>query len=574
MSKPVRVLLVLAVVAAAGLFLLRFVSQSGQLARASELVPATTVIFMEVPDVEGSLQRWRGTALCKVWNEPEVQNFLARAREEKALGFGWVLPVSALEQLGVGEMFLAVTSVNDTRVQWVAGAALKAGREDIDTLLGHPLAAYARSLYPKGKVRSTVYGSTQIDILEDGKGLLAAAYFEKWYVVGSDVETLQEVLGRLENRRRNGGLGIPEGVLASDPAFDNAVAQLPSKRDVLVYGQLGAVADRIRSGLETRGRGYVGSDELTARQPFAAALSMEGLDFRDVLFFPRPGGQLPAALERHVGGLTNSGALLNAVMRMPAGKELLKKGGLLGPVLEPMRRQLARLELSGEEIDRVFGPEVGLSVNWADGAMQPSLLMAIGVKEPEAAHSVVEGLTKRTPNSPAWTEKNHGGTTFYAAPAERVAFIRPTMAMKGGFLLYSLGQEAVESALDQLDAGPPSGQYAPVQAAVGAPTGGYGDMDLQTLVARAYVAFRPVIEVSLGMAPGWGRYLEARKLPGPDALSKHLGRSVFSEHAGKTGIRLESAGALTLNQVIVGGAIATVLVGMPESGKGMNGEKR
>ena len=104
--------------------------------------------------------------------------------------------------------------------------------------------------------------------------------------------------------------------------------------------------------------------------------------------------------------------------------------------------------------------------------------------------------------------------------------------------------------------------YAQAAKSVGTPTSGYGYLDLKTLIERSYSTLRPAIAMAIAFSPDSAKYIDAGKLPGTEAISKHLSPAVYSQSVSADGTLIESVGPLTFNQVAIvaiGGTVAATL---------------
>ena len=77
MKKLVAVL-VIALVAAAAVWVVLRVQLAKRLAPVPALLPQTTLILVEAPDLSGRARDWHESDLYKIWREPAVQEFLQK----------------------------------------------------------------------------------------------------------------------------------------------------------------------------------------------------------------------------------------------------------------------------------------------------------------------------------------------------------------------------------------------------------------------------------------------------------------------------------------------------------------
>ena len=77
MKKFVAVI-VIALVAAAAVWVMVRVQLAKRIAEVPELLPATTLLLIEVPDFQKARTDWHESDLYKIWREPSVQEFLRK----------------------------------------------------------------------------------------------------------------------------------------------------------------------------------------------------------------------------------------------------------------------------------------------------------------------------------------------------------------------------------------------------------------------------------------------------------------------------------------------------------------
>jgi hypothetical protein len=220
--------------------------------------------------------------------------------------------------------------------------------------------------------------------------------------------------------------------------------------------------------------------------------------------------------------------------------------------------------LKWNDFSKAFGPEFGVLANWVENAGQPSALVALDVRDVAKARGFIEVFTGGLPGSPAWGRKEEGGITLYQSPAATgLVPISPTAALTDKFLVLGFSPLEIKAALDQLQTGKSmiasNPTYGATVSTVGAPTSGFGYLDLKTLFERSYGMLRPFIAMSLAFSPEAGKYFDAGKLPNAETIGKHLSPSVYSQSVTADGTLVESVGTLTFNQLlfgIVGGSVA------------------
>src|SRR5689334_22223483 len=76
--KKLLGVLATALVVAAGLWIAFRIQLANQLATVPELLPKSTLVLLEAPDLKRSRDRWHDSDLYQIWREPAVQAWLQK----------------------------------------------------------------------------------------------------------------------------------------------------------------------------------------------------------------------------------------------------------------------------------------------------------------------------------------------------------------------------------------------------------------------------------------------------------------------------------------------------------------
>ncbi len=85
--KKLLAVIVVALVAAATVWVIGRMQLANRLAAVPELLPETTLALMEVPDFQRARAQWHESDLCQIWREPTVQAWLQRPLARLAAGW-------------------------------------------------------------------------------------------------------------------------------------------------------------------------------------------------------------------------------------------------------------------------------------------------------------------------------------------------------------------------------------------------------------------------------------------------------------------------------------------------------
>ncbi len=560
MKKALLALVVLLALAVA-VFVV-FMRTIGRHVSAAQLVREDTLLFVNLPNLPRTALRWPQTGLAQIFAEPEMQQFLEKPRT--AAGPGKVLDekLAQILRLAPREVFFAVTSIEGPTPKWVAGFAFIGRKKDAVALLAEPRGEMKKA-WPAGKSDLLSFGETEVETFAFGEQVIAEAFRADWYLVSNDLDLLKTTLT---------AAALPAGApdaLGKKEVFQKAVAKLPKDGDLVVFGQLGTLTERITSLLVASGQAVNPQQlaELKRMQAVAWGTKLEGKQVRDTIFLLAPGGTPEPPLPRNALAFSAADTFLYYGMALPAKFEMPDSAGLVGgylPILGTMEKTLAEKGLKWADLSVAFGPELGAVVDWAQQDAQPTALLALDVRDSAKARAFVDVFTGTAPGTPAWGRaENDGVTLFQSPPGEGLVPISPSLALTDKFLVLGFSPASVEAGLGRLKSGQAaisqSPAYTGAARAVGAPTSGFGYLDMKTLFERSYGTLRPLIAMSLAFSPDAGQYLDAGKLPGTETISRHLTPSIYSQSVTAEGTLIESIGTLTFNQVLVaaiGGGVA------------------
>ncbi len=559
--KKASLALVALLVLAFALFVV-FKKTIGRHVPAAQLVPGETLLFVNVPNLPRTALRWPQTGLAQIFAEPELQKFLEKPRA--AAGPGKMLDekLKQILRLAPREAFAAVTSIDGPQPKWIAGFAFLGRKSEVVALLAEPRAELKKA-QPAGKSDIVSFGGTEVETFTYGEVVVAEAFKEDWYLVSNNLDLLKTTMT---------AAALPTGApdaLGKKELFQKAVAKLPADGDMVVFGQLGSLTERITSLLKASGQPIEPAQlaELQRMQAVAWGTKLEGAQVRDTIFLVAPGGTAEPPLPRNALALSAVDTLLYYGLALPKTFEMPDSSGLVGgylPMLGAMEKSLAEKGLKWSDLTVAFGPELGVVVDWGQKDPQPTALLALDVRDGAKARAFVDVFTGTAPGTPAWGRKEEGGVTLFQSPTgEGLVPVSPALALTERFLVLGFSSVAVEVGLARLRSGQYAiGQnpaYAGAAKTVGVPTSGFGYLDSKTLFERSYGTLRPFIAMSLAFNPEAGQYLDAGKLPSTETISRHLAPSIYSQSVTAEGTLIESTGTLTFNQVLVaaiGGGLA------------------
>ena len=557
--------IVLAAAAVAAFFLLQ--RTAPYRSRGAELAPPQTLLFMHLPDLRTTGERWQKTALHQLWMEPEVQAFVQRPRAKLVVDSGWQAQLERLKRLRPREAFLAIVSIDAAVPKFVGGFSFDGNRKDAEALLAEPRAAVRRAR-PAGKADLVTYRGTDIEVFTDKELTFVETAHDRWYFVANDLQLLQQTLDRYARTGDAAGT-----TLAESEVFKKVTRRVPSEHDLLLVLQPAALTDRLAALMAAAGQANSSAvlADVNKTKAIAATTKLDGLKIRDTIFVLSPGLKQEHALERHSLALTSPGTLLHHVAKMPVSLELPEStsaiAGLLVPGLTEMQKSLAEKGVSPATLTKAFGPEFATLLEWPPNAAQPRIVFAFDVRDGREAKTLVDAVAGGAVGIAPWVQTDHAGNVAYSAPTAGFSLIRPTIALTEKFLLFGFSSEAVSTALDHVNSSGPrldsSAAYSAAAQSVSAPTSAFAWFDFGGVFARAYGTFRPFLVMSMAFMPDAGQYVDVGKLPATDTITRHLTPTVYSQSMLEDGTLIESTGTVTFHQAALGLIGASITAALP-----------
>jgi hypothetical protein len=564
MKKIVSPLLVIAALAAVAAFFIHRAAPARP--RAAELVPATSVVFAQLPDIHGTMQRFSTTELSKLGEEPEVKAFLERPMAKAPQSSELQLHLARLARVDPREAFIAVTTFTGSTPQMVGGFAFNGSRKAVHELID-PARAEIQKMHPASRIDVVVYGASEIELLTDKEFTIAQAIRKDWCLIATDLALLQHTLDRLD------GKNVEGESLAASALFRDATVPLPATREGLFYAELSELTKRLADLMAATGQPVAKEIEALKRfRAITATTSIDGGRFRDTWFILAPGSTPEPPLARNSLALSSPETLLYYSAALPAQFEIPEPTRaaltMMAPPFAAADKALSGHNLQWADLGTAFGPEFGLLLEWPAQSLQPVMVISLDVRDREKARTFIEALTAASGDTPAWTRQQENGIDIYRmTQPQPVAITSPSLAFNDRFLLISATRDAALTAMQRLEAKQgglgTTSAFINAQQSVVPPTTAYGYFNLQSLFERAYGTFRPFIAMSLAFMPNAAEYIDASKLPSTEVVSRHLGQITYSQAQTAQGILSQSTGTVTLNQALLGMVAGSIGASLP-----------
>ena len=521
----------------------------------ANFLPADAVVALSVPDLKRAQAGWKASALYQIWNEPDVQTFLAKPLTKLPPQPELSSLLAKLEAIEARRFFISLVSLNTEKPQVIAGFAFKGDAAALDSLLARPKQELAKK-YPNGKVASVPFGNRTIETFDAADVSLASTVTGGWYFISSDLSLLKAMLDRVDAK------ADAPPALGKDADFRAAVARLPATHDALTFVRARPIIDKVLALAEGTGRALPEARrrDLEKIRAVVATSGFEKEKLRDTIFILAPGLKSEtAALALKSMPFTSPETLLylGLSVKIPEDSDVAAADpmGQLGKTLTEAGFNL-------KDLRAAFGNEAALQVEWSTGALYPSPMVSVEMKDRATALKVLAAATAKPPKDSEWMSKTDDGVEYRILSAKKPGTpISPTLAVTGTHFIAGISQIDVRSAIARakgnglhLDATP---AFKTAMAEVGKPETSVFFLDTKSLFEKFYGLGR-----TYGPAAAEGNkqieeVVDLNKLPPTETISRHLSPVVWSQRFVEDGILCESTGPLTLNQLVLGGGVFT-----------------
>ncbi len=517
-----------------------------------DLAPPETLIFLSLTDLNKTRDGLKENLIWRLAQEPEVQKFLAKP----LAGIPPIPPpaeeiLARVEKLGVRNAFISVASL-EMPPKLVAGFQYSGPAADLEGLLGQMKDSLMRS-EPGMKVSDVDYNGKTLRVME-AKGSnppLVSVVAGDWYFVGTNVDLVKATLDRASGKLAAG--------LTADPEWKASSPNLPAKRDTIWWVRAQPIMDKLIEFVAAQNAGKKDRASVEAQfrearkiRSFAATTTLEGGKVRDVIYAHGPGMRMPKKdLDPKLLGFTASDTLLYfaTAFVLPPEEEFtaMDSTGAMGKGLKEMG-------LEYRDIAQAVDEQLCLLADWPAGALYPSPILALGVRDATAAKKILAQLTKQSPKDADWQSKVEDGVEYRTlVPKSKGTPISPTIALTSTHLVVGLNQLDVRGALRRYQSGGGGLGGAPTfKTATGLVP--KGDWSLLYLDTRA--AFEKIYGLARNFAPMVADEPPVRDkvdlslLPSTEAIAKHLSPIVLTQRRTAEGGASESFGPMSFYNAI------------------------
>ncbi len=559
--KKFLAVIVIALVVAATVWVVVRVQLANRLVTVPELLPGTTLLLLQAPDLKRTRGRWRESDLYKIWREPAVQAWLKRALDRLPTNGNRRQTLNQFLQLGPTHAFLALTSLERNEPKLIGGFRFDGGPDAARKFAEEREAEWLPKT-PDTKREKILHGQHTIEIVTVSRLVFASVYDDHWFFASNDVATLKALLDRADRHQEKAGPSLQENA-----AFAAATRPLPNEYGVMIFLDPRPFVEKLRPLLALTGQALPMNqlEGLRKVETVAAAFGLEHGKMRERDFVAMP--QLGAAkkLTRPLLAAADGNTVFYSASQVHWSDNLLSPAAPAAAGLPALLQQFAAAlngrGISPVDLRQAFGPELELAGNWAAEAHWPTLLLTLPVTDPARARRIAEALTAVEIAEAPWTKTERDGVVFYnAQPFGGFVPLNPALAVSDKVMVAGSDLAAVEAALTRLAA--PGGElqksvvFRDAVAQVQEPGSAFSYVDTRLLFERVDAAARPLLLMGATFYPAMAKNFDLAKLPPADTIAKHLSPIVMSQHYEVEGYVTDSIGPVTLREATVGLAAA------------------
>lgn len=550
--KRLAFLVLFAAVAAGGIYYASHHAPSTPHATVTTLLPASTVAFAHLPDVERTRGEWRQSDIYKLYHEQAVQDFLkplSNVQQDAATSE----TLSDLERLDPKDAFLAVAAIENNNPHFVGGFRFRGSQANADAIMAK---WRARLVHDSSTHETVEYETHKIDIVGAAPNQIATVYDHDWLFASNDLAELKTVLDRADGRAKD-----PKLTLEAEESFRAAMAHVPSSYGLLFYLQPKKLAAGI-SSIPNAGDPNISGDARAALeqiQSVCGAANFEKGKIHDVLFVGVPKMPTTPELTRSSLKLGTADTFLYVVALLNPDRlaGISQSGNTLpfGGWLQKVFDVASHAGITADQWKAAFDLEASGFAEWPQAAHLPSIFAVLPVKDPRRAFKIADALTKAIDEDAPWKKTEKNGVRYYYMPSPiALIAITPTIAVSDRQLIVGLDSVSVEAAMTRAAPSAPSTSaladaptYKGAAHSVLTPTTGFVYIDTAQLYSRLDSALRPMLLMSAAFMPAMSDYVDVTKLPPAETVTKHLSPIVLAQRYERDGYVTESVGPVTLD---------------------------
>ncbi len=559
--KKLAVVIVIALVVAAAVWVVLRIQLARQVAAVPQLLPETTLVLLQVPDLKKTRKEWHESDLYQLWREPAVQEWLQKPLARLPQSGGGARSLADFLALEPRHSFLALTSLERNEPKLIGGFHFEASAEKAREFIGQREAELLAKT--KSATRETVvYGQHKIETVRVSRFAFASVYDNHWYFVANDLAVLKGLLDRVDHRVAKGDRSLEQNA-----AYAAAVKHLPGDYAGMLFLEPQPFVQKLIPLVAMTGQSLPMDQlqRLQQVQSVAAALVFEHGKMRETDIATMPEVSAEKKLERRLLPAAGANTFLYSDSRLHWSDNLLASSAPeamgLPALVQQFTSAVKAKGISIADLRQAFGEELEVVADWSPQSRWPTLLAALPVKDPSRARQVAGALTSVEIGGAPWTRTEENGVTFFRAePFSGFIPLHPAIAVSDRFILVGSEATAVSGMLTRL--AQPAGELAKSAAFHGATAelpaadSAFNYIDTRLLYERTDAAARPLLLMGAAFYPALQKTVDLTRLPPVEAIAGHLSPIVMSQRYETDGYVTESIGPVTFREATIGVAAA------------------
>jgi hypothetical protein len=527
----------------------------------ASLLPKETLALIHLPDFNRSRAEWHRTDLYQLWQEPAVQEFLAKPRAAAAMPGRVGHTVDEISTLEMKDAFFAVVSIESSAWKWDGGFRCAGDVEKAEKLVeewrtrilgGQPDLKHQTIDYQGRQIHNDTAGIIQIWTVWAGP----------WFFFANDLENLKVLLDRADGRVKD-----VSNMLSSDETFLAASKHMPASYAAMIFGRVAQSMEKITSPAE---EAELSNRLALVRQirSFCAAMAFDGGRMHDTVFVAVPKMAEAGNLIRASLPIATKDTFLYAASVLDLRKEM--KPGSQTPGLDwlgGLDEITAALSANGitlEDWKSAFGTEIGLIGTWATNSQWPSIVAAMPVKDAAKANQIVTTITASKSDDLQWRHREKDGAHYYSTSSGPQLFsFSPTIGLSDRILVVGPESGSVEAAIKHAATGSSelaaTRNFQNAERAVPTAQQAFVYIDPALIYSRFDTSLRPLLAMGAAFLPALADTVDVSKLPPAEVVARHLSPTVMSQSYRGDGYVAESVGSVPFYQTVVGAVTAGVI---------------
>ena len=540
MKKIIAVFLVLSAAVAAVLI---YVTLSQPAPRATDLLPESTLVFLNIPDFSKSRADFTKTELYALWQEPEVQAFLEKplaALREASANAGAPSDAGSIGNLVFnamqGEVFIAFTHVTilpSFNPGLIVGADVRHKRIEVAAGL-YKLESWLKRAYPQGSFQDKKYLGVTYSVWETQPGSpICHAFFNSLAVFTLGEDTMRDAIACYTGQ-------VPPDFkrLAASAKFRNVEHHASSNHGFLAYLNveelLGLVGPLLALSPQTSGL----YQKLGRIQASGVSMSFVDRGVEDVAFVaysiserkPTPPTQRKTLALTSPDTRLYSVGSVDLATTYEEGMQSLSQSGsaALMATVEQFQQTLRTRGIHvREDVLQRLGPELAAVASWRSGARTPDVAIVGEITDADKLRPALDGVMNALKESALgddektpWDETEIAGWKLRTIRIG-AGVVAPTYTTTDQFFILASTPDYARELLAQANESKPtlatSTTYQQSMKRLPANGSSYGYADLRGL-------FEPLYSLAKsGLSQiGTNEFVDPGKLPRSETIAKHL----------------------------------------------------